>query len=217
MIQSIRAVTFDVGGTLIEPWPSVGHVYAAVAAEHGFANLDPEILNRQFAAAWRAKKKFDHSPAAWRELVDAAFAGLTQSTESFFPELYERFGKPPSWKIFDDVFPCLDRLKRRGLKLGVISNWDERLRPLLRELRLAPFFEAIIISCEQGCLKPSPRIFEIASELFAVPPPAVLHVGDNRDEDFAGARSVGMSALLLNRHAQGGQNDIASLHKLLTD
>ena len=42
----IRAVTFDVGGTLIEPWPSVGHVYAEVAAQHGWAGLSIEALNR---------------------------------------------------------------------------------------------------------------------------------------------------------------------------
>jgi phosphoglycolate phosphatase-like HAD superfamily hydrolase len=49
--KPIQAVTFDVGGTLIDPWPSVGHVYAAVAAEHGLTGVDPESLNVRFAAA----------------------------------------------------------------------------------------------------------------------------------------------------------------------
>src|SRR5262245_21359708 len=133
MAASIRGVTFDVGGTLIEPWPSVGHIYAAVAREHGFPNLQPEILNRQFASVWQAKKNFDHSQAAWRKLVDATFAGLVTGTETLFPELYKRFGQAAAWRTFDDVAPSLERLRRRGLKLGIISNWDERLRPLLGE------------------------------------------------------------------------------------
>ncbi len=44
--KRIRAVTFDVGGTLIEPWPSVGHVYAEVAARHGVAAIDVATLNQ---------------------------------------------------------------------------------------------------------------------------------------------------------------------------
>jgi putative hydrolase of the HAD superfamily len=217
MIETLRAVTFDVGGTVIEPWPSVGHVYAAAASNHGFPNLPVEVLNQQFAAAWRSKKNFDHSKSDWRKLVDAAFAGLVTSTDSLFPELYERFSQPSAWRVFDDVVPCLERLKRRGVKLGIISNWDERLRPLLHELQLTPFFDAVIISCEQGCRKPSIQIFERARKLLAVPAKAVLHVGDNADEDLTGAGSAGMRAFLLNRRGQRSQNAITSLWDLFPD
>jgi putative hydrolase of the HAD superfamily len=215
MNASLRAVTFDVGGTLIEPWPSVGHVYAKVAGEHGFANLGPEILNRRFAAAWQAKKDFDHSQAAWRQVVDATFANMVTGTKAFFPELYERFGQASAWRIFDDVAPCLERLKRCGLKLGIISNWDERLRPLLHELRLTPFFDAITISYEHSCRKPSIQIFERAAELLALPTSAMLHVGDNAEEDFGGARTAGMHALLLNRRGRRNQSEITSLQDVL--
>src|ERR1051326_3255670 len=47
----VRSLTFDVGGTLIRPWPSVGHVYASAAQRYGYSNINPEILNRQFTAA----------------------------------------------------------------------------------------------------------------------------------------------------------------------
>src|SRR6266542_882226 len=57
-LRSTQAVTFDVGGTLIEPWPSVGHVYADVAASHGLKDISADALNRQFAEAWRALKEF---------------------------------------------------------------------------------------------------------------------------------------------------------------
>src|SRR5437762_4021802 len=73
-LSEIRAVTFDVGGTLIAPWPSVGAVYAGAAARHGAKNLSPEILTRQFDEIWRAKKNFDHSREAWKKLVTATFA-----------------------------------------------------------------------------------------------------------------------------------------------
>ena len=128
----IEAVTFDVGGTLLEVWPSVGHVYAEVAARNGVERLSATALNRLFAAAWRAATRFRHSRLGWARLVDATFRGLTDQppSRSFFAELYARFASPDVWRIFPDVLPTLDALAARGLKLGVISNWDERLRPL---------------------------------------------------------------------------------------
>src|SRR5437016_5296071 len=57
-LPDIQAVTLDVGGTLIRPWPSVGHIYSEVAAHHGHPIIPPETLNLRFAAAWRAKQDF---------------------------------------------------------------------------------------------------------------------------------------------------------------
>jgi putative hydrolase of the HAD superfamily len=200
----IRAVTFDVGGTLIHVWPSVGHVYAEVAARHGVNGLSPALLDRRFAAAWRAAKQFSHSRSDWAGLVDATFRGLTDRPPSrtFFAELYVRFATPAAWRIFEDVVPTLKALAARGLKLGVISNWDERLRPLLKRLRLAPYFAVMVVSREVGCSKPSGAIFGHAVRKLGLPPEAVLHVGDDRSMDVRGARAAGLSALLLNRTAR---------------
>src|SRR5262245_44047237 len=132
-LGGIRAVTFDVGGTLIEPWPSVGHVYATVAAEFGISGIAPEQLNRGFVQAWKARQSFDYSREAWRELVDQSFAGLTPHPpeEACFNAIYERFAQTDVWRVFDDVLPTLKALRASGLKVAAISNWDERLRPLL--------------------------------------------------------------------------------------
>jgi dihydrofolate synthase / folylpolyglutamate synthase len=199
-LSGIRAVTFDVGGTLIEPWPSVGSVYAEVAARHG-VKVAAEALDRQFALAWSAKKNFSHSLADWENLVEQTFAGLAAAPPSpaLFEALYSHFATIAPWRIFDDVLPCLRELKRRGLKLGVISNWDERLRPLLRDLQLDNYFDSIVVSGETGAQKPAPKIFHAAAAQLKTPPEAILHIGDSRSEDFAGARATGLQALLLTR------------------
>ena len=197
---SIRAVTFDIGGTLIEPWPSVGHVYAEVAARHGL-RPDPVQVNRQFAAAWDAKSNFDYSRAAWAELVAKAFvdeSGVPRKVP-FFDELYDRFSQPQVWRIYDDVAPALESLCRRGFKLGVISNWDERLRPLLRLLDLDRFFATMIISNEIGWHKPSAQIFQEAVRQLAAPASSILHIGDSAGDDVEGARAAGFSALEIQR------------------
>ncbi len=214
--QEIEAVTFDVGGTLLQPWPSVGHVYAEVAARHGY-EVKPEALNRQFAAAWQAKKGFDHSREAWRALVDQTFTGLVKPSPSqaLFDELYRRFESPAAWRVFADARPALEQLRRRGLKLGVVSNWDERLRPLLEQLDLSRFFDVIVISVEAGLAKPAAGIFLEAAAGLKLPPPAVLHIGDSVTEDLDGAQAAGLKAVLLDRRKQGwGHPAIASLAEL---
>jgi putative hydrolase of the HAD superfamily len=198
---AIQGVTFDVGGTLIEPWPSVGHVYAEVAARHGRRNLSVELLNERFAAAWRACVDFDYSRAGWERLVNATFRGLNDAVErvDFFPDLFERFAEPDAWRVFEDVRPALETLASRGLRLGVISNWDDRLRVLLRRLRLHDYFETLAISCEVGFTKPSPVIFEHAAAKLGLPPAAILHVGDSDELDVRGARAAGFRAARIER------------------
>jgi putative hydrolase of the HAD superfamily len=127
----IEAVTFDVGGTLIAPHPSVGAIYARVAARHGTQGLSAETLNRRFARVWKEFRPFHHGREDWSRLVDRVFDGLVPRlpSETFFPELYDEFAQVSAWRIFDDVIPTIEALAGIGLDLGIISNWDDRLRP----------------------------------------------------------------------------------------
>ena len=213
--SSIKAVTFDVGGTLLEPWPSVGHIYAQVAAEFGL-RVAPDDLTRQFNAAWRTRAAFDYSQDAWRNLVNHTFDGLLAEPPcvELFHRLYARFEWPEAWRVFDDVRPTLESLRRLGIRLGIISNWDERLRPLLGRLQLSHYFTAVIISSEADCLKPQHQIFHRAVECLELPPSAVLHVGDTVAEDCAGAERVGLKALLLDRQGNIGAGDSQTISSL---
>jgi putative hydrolase of the HAD superfamily len=213
--RNIQAVTFDVGGTLIKPWPSVGEIYAEIAAKNGQRGISPALLDERFAAAWRGLENFHHGREEWSALVDRVFEGLTEQppSASFFPELFDRFGEPDAWRIFDDVKPAIDALASLGINLGVISNWDERLQPLLERLGLRKYFETIVISCETGFSKPSPVIFEHAARKLGLAPEFILHVGDSAREDLRGAEAAGFQARLIER-SQGGAGP-GRIHSLL--
>ncbi len=214
----ILAVTFDVGGTLIQCWPSVGHVYAEAASGHGFPDPPVTELNRRFAAAWRELRDFRHTREQWAALVTETFGPLVPpgACDAFFPALYERFAEPGPWRIFDDVLPVLEMLKARGLRLGIISNWDARLRPLLRLLKLDSHFETVVVSCEVDAPKPAPGIFLEAARTLGVPTENILHVGDDLESDFRGARAAGLQAAWLRRgQAQLGYGQVGSLYELL--
>jgi putative hydrolase of the HAD superfamily len=199
----IRAVSFDVGGTLIETRPSVGQVYAQVAARFGVKNLVPEVLTHQFLEAWRTKGEFDYSPEAWFEIVRRAFSNrAVDLPPEFFPAVYARFAEADVWRIYDDVLPTLDNLASADMPLAIVSNWDDRLRPLLDRLELRSYFETVIPSCDVAFHKPSPVIFELVIRRLGLPPEEILHVGDHYLEDVEGARSAGLQAVQLVRNGQ---------------
>lgn len=198
-LKPIRAMTFDVGGTLIEPWPSVGHIYAQVAAEQGYEGLNPSELTQRFFKAWRAKSQFRYAKHEWFEMVSETFSGPLDVQVHFFEALYARFTEPRVWRVYDDVTTTLDALRQHGLKLAAVSNWDDRLRPLLKALGLDIYFDAIAISGEIGFQKPDPRIFHLVLNDLGCSPSESLHVGDSPTEDIDGAHAAGMQALLINR------------------
>jgi putative hydrolase of the HAD superfamily len=216
-LAGIRAITFDVGGTLIEPWPSVGHVYAGVVEERGLGRLDPAELNRRFCGAWQAQNGFGFTKRDWAELVANTLADLTPAARSaeLFEAIWVRFTEASAWRVFSDVLPCLRAVKAGGIRCAVISNWDERLTPTLRNLGLADEFEFILASAEVGFAKPASEIFAAAQQGFNLPPDQILHVGDSRREDREGANSAGFRGVWLDRSGAPDGGDIATLTELL--
>lgn len=214
--MQIKAVTFDVGGTLIEPWPSVGHVYAEVAARHGLKEFSAEQLNTRFKTAWQTRRNFEHSRDEWSQLVYEVF-GISQAepfSDKFFSELYERFAGPEAWHLFEDVLPALTALSSRGIRLGIVSNWDERLRPLLRKLKLDGYFASVAVSREVGFPKPSRHIFQQAASGLGLLPGEILHIGDSLEMDVAGAKAAGFQALQIHRGAGSANGTLRSLAEL---
>ena len=199
-MENVAAITFDAGNTLLQPWPSVGEVYAEVASEHG-VTAEPAVLEQNFVNAWNEPREFNYTKEAWSGLVDEVFAGIANPppSETFFDALYERFAEPVTWRVYDDVLPTLEALKQRNVRLAVMSNWDNRLRNLLERLDLSRHFEALFISAELGCQKPDPQIFNQAATHLGLPGDRVLHVGDSEREDYQGALKAGFHARWLRR------------------
>jgi putative hydrolase of the HAD superfamily len=154
----------------------------------------------------------------WRRFVQGVFSrvGGGLLPEPLLQELIDHFANPKHWSVFPDVFPALDELSRRGIRLAVVSNWDSSLPGLLDRLELSPRFEAVVVSAIAGASKPSPQIFEEALRRTGVAAAEALHVGDHPAEDYEGARASGLKALLLDRvgHQHGEFDSIRSLNEL---
>jgi len=217
------AVTLDVTHTLVDA-PRLGEIYAEVLARHGIA-LPPDVVRRAVPMVWqelgrevpRARDRFGAHPEGargfWREFLARVceLAGTEPPARTAAAELFDRFAEPETWRLFPEVPETLAALAEKGVRLAVVSNWDERLPLLLGRLGLASRFAAIVTSSEVGWEKPHPEIFARAVTALGVTPAEVVHVGDHRREDVEGARAAGLQALHLDR---AGGGDLASLAEL---
>ena len=107
-----------------------------------------------------------------------------------------------------DAHPALAELRRLGLRLVCLSNWDCSLPDVLARCGLAGFLDGVVTSAVVGARKPDPAIFAAALEVAGCEPSQALHVGDTPAEDVEGARAAGIAALLI---ARDGGGDIESL------
>lgn len=232
-VRQVKVVFFDAVGTLIEPRDSVGEIYGRVAREFDF-EAEPRILQQNFALSFRRQPPLAFPAGApeaalvelekgwWRDLVREVFAGLGPFPrfEEFFDEVFERFRGREFWRVYDDVAPTLAELKRRGLKLGVISNFDSRLYDVLRACGLDHFFDSVHVSTRAGAAKPDAAIFHAALNYHGIEAGEAWHVGDSLREDVEGATAAGVNAVLLDRDNRFAENApairIISLDQLAT-
>lgn len=108
--------------------------------------------------------------------------------------------------LFPEVPGVLSALARRGLRRGVVSNWDLSLREVLARLQVLEQFDLVLPSALAGCTKPDPALFRQAAARLGLPPPAILHIGDSYERDVIPARQAGLQARLLRRDGASGQD-----------
>jgi putative hydrolase of the HAD superfamily len=203
-------LTLDVGQTLLFPHPSLGDVYAEVAGAHDL-EIDSEWAESTFQRAWRATqaeqvgliygRTHEDAVGFWARVVGRMFdeAPLPESVlRGFVLDLYDAFGHSPVWRVNGGLSPLLEGCASRGLRVGIVSNWDQRLRNLLDELGITPLADPVLISAELGVEKPDPAIFRPAVEAWGVSPGSILHVGDTWADDVEGARAAGLRAAWYN-------------------
>ncbi|KAM0849771.1 hypothetical protein ACQ4PT_053526 [Festuca glaucescens] len=129
----------------------------------------------------------------WRIVV----AEATNCTDNdYLEEVYQHYAHGDAWRLPDGAYRTLHDLKDAGVKLAVVSNFDTRLRKLLKDLNISDVFDAIVVSSEVGYEKPAPEIFKIALDQIGVEASKAVHVGDDETADKSGANAIGLECWL---------------------
>ncbi len=216
----IRAVLFDAAGTLIRTAEPVGEVYARAFAAQGVE-----------LPAWRIEDAFRRvlrraDPCVFPEAPDEEVPELerrwwwwrvretlratdsqaqVRDFDAVFAELWSHFARPDSWVALDGAEAVLDALGARGLGLALVSNFDARLDRILEGLGLAAKLQAVVRPAHARAAKPDARIFRAALERLGVVAEEAVHVGDDPDEDLAGARAAGLGVIDVRELATLGE------------
>jgi len=206
----IRAIIFDVGGTLIYPADPVGETYARFARSHG-VKLSAEAATGAFYQAMKASSPrtkgaipSDGNDRAWwkqvvrRSLPEDAFSG-TAAFNPFFEQVYLHYARPEAWGIYPEVREVLEALRDRPVDVAILSNWDARLHAVLDGNGLGQFLHHRFISAELGWEKPDPAIYRHVADVLRLPPESLLSVGDDSRNDVEGPRKAGWRAVQIER------------------
>ncbi|VDN18240.1 unnamed protein product [Gongylonema pulchrum] len=202
--RKLAVITLDAMNTIIRVCCRLkqrpGNTYAEFAKR---INIDccADALNNVFRGNFKklSKKKLcygykkDGAAAWWTELIKNCFADAgikDEKIDELGRKLFDYFATIEPWDLVD---------KQRGIRLAVISNFDGRLRKILDGHKLSAFFEAMFLSGEIGTEKPNRQVFEKAAKYFEITNmDEMLHVGDDEDKDFNGARNAGARALIFS-------------------
>jgi putative hydrolase of the HAD superfamily len=191
-LAELDAVTIDAYGTLVrltDPVPSLREGLAALGVER-----DAEAVARAFAkeSVYYREHSFEgRDEASLYGLRHRCVAIILDELESdLAPEAFvDGFVAAMQFELLPNAGAALANLRRYGLALAVVSNWDYGLARYLQALGLADV--TVVTSAEAGAPKPDPAVFTLALERLRVQPGRALHVGDS-DSDKAGASAAGM-------------------------
>jgi len=209
----MKAVFFDVDFTLIFPGPRFEATgYQSFGARHGL-----EVDTRRFAAAVAAAADEldvgdDASYKAERFVryarrVIQEMGGRGPTIDACAQEIYDEWAACRHFLLYDDVKPTLGQLHAYGLRLGLISNTHRCLDAFSRHFGLDQFISGAVSSSEHGFMKPHRSIFEAALNQLGVEAEQAVMVGDSPTHDVAGARQLGMRAVLLARSGDAKVDD----------
>ena len=209
-----KVIYLDAFGTLFGVKGSVGEIYSNLALGVG-VSTNAQAVNRAFYQSFAAAERMafpgvepDAIPALeyrwWKDVVSETFdrVGALEKFsdfDQFYGDLYGYFETPAPWRVYPDTLPSLTRWQSMNIELGIISNFDSRLHRVLDVLGLSAYFQTVTLSTEVGVAKPAAKIFQVALAKHNCAANQAWHIGDSEAEDYAGAKTVGMRAILVAR------------------
>jgi putative hydrolase of the HAD superfamily len=192
----VQAVIFDLFGTLVDGFAASSTGYqerfsAALGVDHEpFTQLWREITGRRTLGDFQTvEDSIEHV---------CARMGVSVTTEQMANavkirlELTRRALTPRS-----DAISTVTRLKRVGLKIGLLSNCSIEIPMVWPETAFAEFFDSTIFSSQERLKKPDLRIYKVVCDRLGVLPEACLYVADGENYELAAAADVGMHPVLI--------------------
>lgn len=185
MGDSVRAVLFDLDGTLLDSAPDLIHAANRLRARHGLGTVSVEAFRPQVSKGGRA-------------MLAAAFAHLdADQREALLPQFLDDYRQhcAVDSRLFGGFWEVLDALQAADFRLGIITNKVAWLTtPLLAEIGLSSRFGVVLSGDSLPERKPHPAPVLAACAALGVTPAEAVMVGDDR-RDIEAGRAAGCQTL----------------------
>ena len=188
----IKAVIFDMFETLVSLFQGKTYFGENIAADLG---VDPQLFRREWHATEHARTVGEYTIEEGLKLTLEKLGIYTEDAVRMAAEKRKAALNDTFSVIPPESLALLKELKRRGLKIGLITNTFSDERDFIRASELFPFFDEAFISYEKGLSKPDPAIYLGMTEALGLKPEECLYVGDGGSKELYAARDVGMKAV----------------------
>ncbi|KAL3639260.1 hypothetical protein CASFOL_017167 [Castilleja foliolosa] len=176
------------------------YIYRQIGDKYGVEYSELEILHRYrraYEQPWASRVSDVNDGSFWQYIVSSSTGCSDVRTLGILSSFIAIIPLKRAWHLCDpNAEQVFMAFKKAGVKVAVVSNFDTRLRLLLRALKCDHWFDAVAVSAEVDAEKPNPMIFLKACEFLGVQPEDAVHVGDDRRNDIWGARDAGCDAWL---------------------
>jgi putative hydrolase of the HAD superfamily len=201
----VRAVIFDWFGTLAEWLHGSTSGYGSIFSDHGYSE-DPAVFDR-YQARWDGMDHRVHSTSrdtyiAWtrQRLLDLATeCGVAEREREVLVDALIDADRRTSMVVYPEVPSVLAELRRRGLTIGVCSNWGWDLHAALHATGIDVLIDVAVTSARVGYRKPHGAIYESILGALGVAAPEAIFVGDSWEPDVLGPIGAGMRSVHVDR------------------
>jgi putative hydrolase of the HAD superfamily len=193
--MSYRAVLFDFYWTLAYTAETgLGEKAAVLAVQAG---ADPAAWKPAWRGAVGASMRGDLSLLG-RVRLSLAEAGAQQSDGALVEEIAGLMDARSVPRLYPDVRDSLSEVRARGYRMALVSNIASYRVNWLTEFEIEQHFDALVLSCEMGTLKPAKEMYLSAAEKLGVQPDECVFV-DDVPPYVAAAKALGMAGVRINR------------------
>jgi len=202
----VKAVVFDLFETLIDFDEQTSVDFSAAAAD---------LVGRdrgEFHAVWRAGRPARDSGPLLDYLASIDIVGEPADK---LVELRRASSRGLLAEPRPGVIETLAELRRRGLRVGLITVCSSEVVDIWEETPFAGVFDSVVYSCSCGYRKPDPRIYELSLRELGVAAREAIFVGDGANDELAGAEAVGMKAVQIGASQPWNGERISTIPEVL--